>query len=412
MIIHLNEKARIAATAALYSNSESNNINSSSINNPIGASRNSCEWVKVVSLHKANCSATATTVIDATNEAKLSLSSQGKNNELSTAKLVQILNIPISAPTWNNNAQQPQQHSSSNSNRNNTNNNNNNNLSQPLVQLWRQAGFVYSEYDASVICQVIVEFPSSLPMNGKDSNDISNSTVAATTDNSRYYVYPADKVYRLQAGIKPNRQEVTLVNNALQPTWMLQQLLQQYNTDHSSLLLPSCADAEYSVTPSPSHTFSTQYCSSNPSSSSLASSSSSSLSLSLQSSQQQQIHQPSSLLQQQQQMLRVETVKVRNGFLASAGYVLLAADYSQVELRILAHYCADKNLTAAFRSEVDVFQCIAARWKKKPLDEINTEQRNQVKQICYALIYGAGPALVAQQAKVRLFVININNTNK
>jgi len=93
---------------------------------------------------------------------------------------------------------------------------------------------------------------------------------------------------------------------------------------------------------------------------------------------------------------------VRSGFQASEGFVLLAADYCQIELRILSHFSSDPQLLAAFhRVGYDVFKAIAASWLGSRVDcEVTDEQRNQVKQICYALIYGAGPQLVADQAGI------------
>jgi hypothetical protein len=93
-------------------------------------------------------------------------------------------------------------------------------------------------------------------------------------------------------------------------------------------------------------------------------------------------------------------VAVRDGFRASEGFVLLAADYSQIELRLLTHFCADEGLCTAFRCGQDVFKTIAARWRGKMEAEVSAEERTLTKQICYALIYGAGPSLIAQQAGV------------
>ena len=78
----------------------------------------------------------------------------------------------------------------------------------------------------------------------------------------------------------------------------------------------------------------------------------------------------------------------------------LAADYSQIELRILSHYASDQMLCTAFMQDIDVFKAIASSWLSKPLQIVSDIERNQVKQICYALIYGAGPGLVAEQANI------------
>jgi DNA polymerase theta len=99
---------------------------------------------------------------------------------------------------------------------------------------------------------------------------------------------------------------------------------------------------------------------------------------------------------------------MRSGFQANEGFVLLAADYCQIELRILSHFSSDPSLLAAFhRVGFDVFKAIAASWlgsreggRAAADSEVTDEERNQVKQICYALIYGAGPQLVADQAGI------------
>lgn len=96
-----------------------------------------------------------------------------------------------------------------------------------------------------------------------------------------------------------------------------------------------------------------------------------------------------------------ESINVRCAFTCAPGYVLLAADYSQIELRILAHLSQDPDLCAAFQShQEDVFRVLASRWLQKETTSVTVPERNRIKQLCYALIYGAGPSLVAQQANV------------
>lgn len=62
----------------------------------------------------------------------------------------------------------------------------------------------------------------------------------------------------------------------------------------------------------------------------------------------------------------------RNIFKASAGYVLVSADYCQLEMRILTHYSGDEVLTRIMRSNVDVFKSIAASWGGMPESEVRT----------------------------------------
>ena len=93
-------------------------------------------------------------------------------------------------------------------------------------------------------------------------------------------------------------------------------------------------------------------------------------------------------------------VNPRDGFCASEGYVLMTSDYCQIELRILAHFSLDDNLCDAFRDPLseDIFKCIASRWQGVPIIDISSEERNRVKQLSYALLYGAGPGKVAADA--------------
>ena len=92
-------------------------------------------------------------------------------------------------------------------------------------------------------------------------------------------------------------------------------------------------------------------------------------------------------------------VNPRCGFRASDGYQLLSVDYSQLELRLLAHFSDDKNLLTAFHEDHDVFKTIASKWLGKSSDQITASERNQIKQVCYAYIYGAGPSFVADKAQ-------------
>jgi hypothetical protein len=93
-------------------------------------------------------------------------------------------------------------------------------------------------------------------------------------------------------------------------------------------------------------------------------------------------------------------VNPRDGFCASKGYVLMTSDYCQIELRILAHFSMDENLCGAFCDPLseDIFKCIASKWQGLSTREITSEGRNRVKQLCYALLYGAGPGKVASDA--------------
>ena len=80
--------------------------------------------------------------------------------------------------------------------------------------------------------------------------------------------------------------------------------------------------------------------------------------------------------------------KIRQGFIAAPGTVLIAADYSQIELRILAHLSGDPLLSAAFRDRVDVHTQTAAEVFGVAREAVTTEQRRIAKAVNYGLSYG------------------------
>ncbi|HET9993319.1 MAG TPA: DNA polymerase I [Kofleriaceae bacterium] len=81
-------------------------------------------------------------------------------------------------------------------------------------------------------------------------------------------------------------------------------------------------------------------------------------------------------------------MKIRRGFIAAPGMKLIAADYSQIELRILAHLSGDPLLTAAFRDRIDVHTQTAAEVFGVPREEVTAEQRRIAKAVNYGLSYG------------------------
>ncbi len=82
--------------------------------------------------------------------------------------------------------------------------------------------------------------------------------------------------------------------------------------------------------------------------------------------------------------------RVRQAFVARPGCMLLGADYSQVELRILAHLSGDENLLAAFRRGEDIHASTAASILGVPLNEVTPDMRRLAKTINFGLIYGMG----------------------
>jgi DNA polymerase I len=82
--------------------------------------------------------------------------------------------------------------------------------------------------------------------------------------------------------------------------------------------------------------------------------------------------------------------RIRQAFVAPKGYKLLAADYSQIELRIMAHLSKDEGLMNAFRDNLDVHTATAAEVFKVELGEVTSDQRRSAKAINFGLIYGMG----------------------
>jgi DNA polymerase-1 len=80
--------------------------------------------------------------------------------------------------------------------------------------------------------------------------------------------------------------------------------------------------------------------------------------------------------------------RIRQAFIAPPGHRLLAADYSQIELRIMAHLSGDDGLLAAFASDRDIHQATAAEVFGAKLDEVSADQRRSAKAINFGLIYG------------------------
>jgi len=94
---------------------------------------------------------------------------------------------------------------------------------------------------------------------------------------------------------------------------------------------------------------------------------------------------------------RPEGRRIRQAFVAPEGYVLMAADYSQIELRIMAHLSADEGLLAAFAEDRDVHQATAAEVFEVPVGQVSADQRRLAKTINFGLIYGMSPFGLARQ---------------
>ena len=92
--------------------------------------------------------------------------------------------------------------------------------------------------------------------------------------------------------------------------------------------------------------------------------------------------------------------RIRQAFVAPPGYKLLAADYSQIELRIMAHLAKDEGLLHAFRNNLDVHSATAAEVFGVELSDVTTDQRRSAKAINFGLIYGMSAFGLAKQIGV------------
>ncbi|MFA5677060.1 MAG: DNA polymerase I [Pseudomonas sp.] len=92
--------------------------------------------------------------------------------------------------------------------------------------------------------------------------------------------------------------------------------------------------------------------------------------------------------------------RIRQAFIAPEGYRIMAADYSQIELRIMAHLAQDEGLLEAFRQGLDVHRATAAEVFGVELDEVSSDQRRSAKAINFGLIYGMSAFGLAKQIGV------------
>jgi DNA polymerase-1 len=91
---------------------------------------------------------------------------------------------------------------------------------------------------------------------------------------------------------------------------------------------------------------------------------------------------------------------IRRGFIPRKGWLLLAADYSQIELRLLAHLSGDPAFVQAFNSGGDIHRQTAALIFDVPLEVVTSEMRARAKTINFATIYGQGPHALSRQLKI------------
>ncbi len=92
--------------------------------------------------------------------------------------------------------------------------------------------------------------------------------------------------------------------------------------------------------------------------------------------------------------------EIRKSFVAEHGRKLIAADYSQIELRLMAHFSGDKNLRQAFADGLDIHAATAASVNQIPLEEVTGEQRRQAKAVNFGILYGMSAFGLAKQLNV------------
>ena len=92
--------------------------------------------------------------------------------------------------------------------------------------------------------------------------------------------------------------------------------------------------------------------------------------------------------------------EMRKVFSVEDGYYFLSADYSQVELRIMAHLAQDENMIEAFKSGKDIHQATAARIFNLPLDEVDADMRRKAKTANFGIIYGISTFGLAERMNV------------
>ncbi|ROR04832.1 DNA polymerase I [Erwinia sp. JUb26] len=92
--------------------------------------------------------------------------------------------------------------------------------------------------------------------------------------------------------------------------------------------------------------------------------------------------------------------RIRQAFIAPKGHVIVAADYSQIELRIMAHLSQDKGLLTAFANEQDIHRATAAEVFGVALDKVSGEQRRSAKAINFGLIYGMSAFGLSRQLNI------------
>jgi DNA polymerase-1 len=92
--------------------------------------------------------------------------------------------------------------------------------------------------------------------------------------------------------------------------------------------------------------------------------------------------------------------RIREAFIAPPGWCVVSADYSQVELRIMAHISRDENLLRAFSAGEDIHRATASEVFGTPIEDVSSEQRRYVKAINFGLMYGMSAFGLSRQLEI------------
>jgi DNA polymerase I-like protein with 3'-5' exonuclease and polymerase domains len=94
------------------------------------------------------------------------------------------------------------------------------------------------------------------------------------------------------------------------------------------------------------------------------------------------------------------SISVRSAFIASPGNVFVGADFSQLEMRLLAHVSQDPSLIEFFIQGKDIHALVASKWKSIPIEKVTNDDRNAAKRLVYGIMYGMGPVSLADHLGV------------
>ncbi len=117
--------------------------------------------------------------------------------------------------------------------------------------------------------------------------------------------------------------------------------------------------------------------------------------------QQEQLQQDDAMVAAAESLVRPCKFVCREAFVACPGYVLVGVDYSQIELRLLAHVSGDKKMLGILRAGGDIIKGLAAEWLGVSEEEIDTEQRAKAKKLVYSIIYGKSDFGLASELGVK-----------